>query len=172
MTNKAKTVEVAPVVLDRKAAIITKLPDLRTRGSEPEKFSVDIVMLNANDEVTQTLESFSSITFAWGCGVIRVQDGTSGNGHTPWPNIDSTGSVAGMRARGFWGKEDEVLKALGSIYNVSKVVVEDELDLLSFVMIYEQINPFYMIHGVGETRTIVLEPYRINAKKLRENMGR
>lgn len=64
-------------------------------------------------------------------GIAWIEDGSTGNGHSAHPNIDATGSVAGMKSRGFWGKDDVTVKSHGFIYNVSHVVVDGELDRIA-----------------------------------------
>lgn len=61
-------------------------------------------------------------------GLAWVEDGTSGCGHSAHPNIDATGSVRGMKDRGYWDKADRTLRAHGFIYNIDKSAVSDELD--------------------------------------------
>lgn len=61
-------------------------------------------------------------------GLAWVEDGTTGTGHSCHPNISSSGSVAGMRRRGAWGKEDRTVRSHGFIYNIDRLVVSDDLD--------------------------------------------
>lgn len=61
-------------------------------------------------------------------GIAWVEDGTTGNGHSCHPNINASGSVAGMRKLGYWGKEDRTVKCHGAIYNIDRLSVDDELD--------------------------------------------
>ena len=61
-------------------------------------------------------------------GIAWVEDGTTGNGHSCHPNIDTSGSVRGMKQRGYWGKNDRTVRCHGFIYNIDRLVVTDELD--------------------------------------------
>lgn len=61
-------------------------------------------------------------------GIAWVEDGSTGLGHSCHPNIDITGSVRGMKQLGYWGKKDRTVRSHGWIYNVDKIVVDDELD--------------------------------------------
>ena len=61
-------------------------------------------------------------------GIAWVQDGSTGCGHSCHPNIDHSGSVTGMKSRGFWNKEDRVIKCGGYSYNISRLVIDDKLD--------------------------------------------
>jgi hypothetical protein len=61
-------------------------------------------------------------------GIAWVADGTTGCGHTCHPNIDSTGSVRGMKQRGFWGKNDQTVRSHGFIYNISRFICSDGWD--------------------------------------------
>ena len=64
-------------------------------------------------------------------GLAWVEDGRAGCSHSCHPNIDETGSVKGMKDRGYWAKDCKTLKSHGWIYNVSRVVVSDDLDELA-----------------------------------------
>lgn len=63
-------------------------------------------------------------------GIAFVHDGSTGLSHSCHPNIDSTGSVRGMKKLGYWGKNDVIVRANGYSYNVSRFCVDssDELD--------------------------------------------
>ena len=64
-------------------------------------------------------------------GIAWVENGHTGLGHSCHPNISDTGSVAGMKKLGHWGKYDHTMKSHGWIYNVSHLVVSDEYDELA-----------------------------------------
>ena len=64
-------------------------------------------------------------------GIAWVEDGTTGSFHSCHPNIDVTGSAAGMKKLGYWGKRDRVVKTNGFKYNVSKKCVNDDLDKIA-----------------------------------------
>lgn len=61
-------------------------------------------------------------------GIAWVKDGSTGTGHSAHPNIDASGSVAGMKARGYWRKDDRAVRSHGFIYNVDRLSVSDALD--------------------------------------------
>lgn len=61
-------------------------------------------------------------------GIAWVEDGTSGTGHSCHSNIDSSGSVSGMKSRGYWGKNDRTVRSNGWIYNIDRLSVSGELD--------------------------------------------
>ena len=63
-------------------------------------------------------------------GIAIVEDGTSGTGASPHPNIDATGSIRGMKKLGNWGKDDEVVRSFGFLFNISRYSIDpnDELD--------------------------------------------
>lgn len=61
-------------------------------------------------------------------GIAFVADGTVGLGHSAHPNIDASGSVAGMKGRGYWLREDKTVRCHGFIYNVSRVITSDAED--------------------------------------------
>lgn len=51
-------------------------------------------------------------------GVAWVEDGNTGLGYPCHANIDETGSVDSMKARGYWGKADRTVRSHGFIYNL------------------------------------------------------
>lgn len=61
-------------------------------------------------------------------GIAWVENGSTGTGHSAHPSICSTGSVKGMKNRGYWNKEDQAVKTSGYIYNISRSFVSDEYD--------------------------------------------
>jgi hypothetical protein len=61
-------------------------------------------------------------------GIAWVEDGSTGCGHSCHPNISETGSVTGMKGRGYWRDEDRAVKSHGFIYNIDSLVVSDDLD--------------------------------------------
>lgn len=42
--------------------------------------------------------------------------------------IDSTGFVQGMKQLGYWDKKAQVVRSHGCLYNIDKLVIDDELD--------------------------------------------
>lgn len=61
-------------------------------------------------------------------GIAWIEDGSTGNGHSAHPNIDATGSVKGMKQRGWWDRDAITVRSHGFIYNVSAVSCGDDLD--------------------------------------------
>lgn len=61
-------------------------------------------------------------------GIVWIEDGSTGVGHSCHPNIDATGSVRGMKKLGYWGEKDVCVRSHGFIYNVSRTIVTDPLD--------------------------------------------
>ena len=61
-------------------------------------------------------------------GIAWVEDGTAGIGHSCHPNISSSGSVRGMKDRGYWGKNDRTVRSHGFIYNIDHVVTSSDMD--------------------------------------------
>jgi hypothetical protein len=64
-------------------------------------------------------------------GIAWVEDGTTGMGHSSHPNISATGSITGMRKRGYWGKNDRVVRSHGFLYNIDLSVISGELDRIA-----------------------------------------
>ncbi len=60
-------------------------------------------------------------------GICLVSDGSgmSGGVHA---SIDITGSVRGMKACGYWGKNDRVRRAAGFQFNIDTRVISREAD--------------------------------------------
>lgn len=65
-------------------------------------------------------------------GIAWIEDGSTGLGHSCHPNIDISGSVRGMKDRGYWAKKDTVICSHGFQYNISRFVIDNknELDLI------------------------------------------
>jgi hypothetical protein len=51
-------------------------------------------------------------------GIAWIEDGTAGVGISCHPNISDTGSIRGMRAKGWWDKSDRIVRAHGFYYNI------------------------------------------------------
>lgn len=65
-------------------------------------------------------------------GIAWIEDGSVGLGLSCHPNIDASGSVAGMKNLGYWGKKDRVIQSHGFKYNIDKFVIdiENQYDLI------------------------------------------
>jgi len=61
-------------------------------------------------------------------GIAWVTDGKTGMGHSAHPNIDSSGSVKGMKKQGYWHKDAVTVTSHGCLYNISSCVVSDAYD--------------------------------------------
>ena len=59
-------------------------------------------------------------------GIAIITDGTAGICHSCHPSIDSSGSVRGMKKKGYWNKNDKVERAFGYQYNTSQFVIEED----------------------------------------------
>lgn len=59
-------------------------------------------------------------------GIAWAEDHRTGAGISVHPNIDRTGSVAGMRARGYWRREDRTAESHGWIYNIDRLAYDDK----------------------------------------------
>lgn len=58
-------------------------------------------------------------------GIVWAEDGRTGLGISAHPNINATGSVVGMKERGFWGKKDRTVRSHGWIYNIDRLSYDD-----------------------------------------------
>lgn len=65
-------------------------------------------------------------------GIAWIEDGSTGLRHSCHPNTNKSGSIIGMKQRGYWDKSDRVFQSHGWKYNISRLVVDekDELDLI------------------------------------------
>lgn len=61
-------------------------------------------------------------------GIAWVENGEAGISHSCHPNISRTGSVRGMKSRGYWGKNDRTVRSHGFIYNIDICHTSDDLD--------------------------------------------
>ena len=64
-------------------------------------------------------------------GIAWVENGSVGISHSCHPNIHVSGSVEGMKHKGYWRREDRCVKSHGFIYNIDRIVANDELDQLA-----------------------------------------
>jgi hypothetical protein len=55
-------------------------------------------------------------------GIAWLEDGTSGTGTSAHPSIHGTGSVRGMKDRGYWGKDDRTVRSHGFLYNIDQPI--------------------------------------------------
>lgn len=62
--------------------------------------------------------------------ICTIWNESLGMEHCAHPNIDKTGSVKGMKSRGFWREEDKIYSKGGYHFNMSKVTFSDDLDRL------------------------------------------
>lgn len=69
-------------------------------------------------------------------GIVSIENGSVGIGHSCHPNIDVTGSLTGMRQRYQSWREGKIVRAGGFYYNKSSIVISDPLDLLAYHMEY------------------------------------
>jgi uncharacterized protein YfiM (DUF2279 family) len=61
-------------------------------------------------------------------GIAWVEDGTSGTAASAHPNISASGSVSGMKRKGYWGKSDRTVRSHGFIYNIDRGACSTKLD--------------------------------------------
>lgn len=65
-------------------------------------------------------------------GIAWIEDGSTGLGISVHPNIDKSGSVIGMKNRGFWNKSDRIVQSHGWKYNIDRFVCnkKDKLEMI------------------------------------------
>lgn len=81
----------------------------------------DALQLQAGDEIVVYVEDMQH-KLSIKKGIARIFDTSVGIIISCYPNITSTGSVRGMKERGWWGKKDKTVRLGGYIYNVSSIV--------------------------------------------------
>lgn len=57
-------------------------------------------------------------------GIAWIQDGSSGCGFSVHANIDASGSVRGMKEKGYWRKKARTVRSHGFIYNIDTFVCD------------------------------------------------
>lgn len=62
-------------------------------------------------------------------GIAWIEDGSTGLGVSVHPNIDKSGSVIGMKKRGFWDKSDRIVQSHGWKYNIDRFVCDKKNEL-------------------------------------------
>lgn len=62
-------------------------------------------------------------------GIAWIEDGSTGLGISIHPNIDKTGSVAGMKKLGYWNIKDRVIESHGWKYNIDRFVCNEKNEL-------------------------------------------
>lgn len=62
-------------------------------------------------------------------GITWIEDGSTGLGISVHANIDGSGSVAGMKNLGYWGKNDRTVRTHGFIYNIDSFVCDKDNEL-------------------------------------------
>lgn len=65
-------------------------------------------------------------------GIAWIEDGRSGCGHSCHANIFSTGSVAGMKSRGYWRKSDRTAQVRHIIYNIDLLSIHGIYDFIAY----------------------------------------
>ena len=71
-----------------------------------------------------------SLPKAYKGNLFCIENYSAGVEHSAHPNIDASGSVAGMKKLGYWRKDAVINRTHGAIYNMSLVVCSDPLDEL------------------------------------------
>lgn len=62
-------------------------------------------------------------------GIAWIEDGRTGLGISVHSNIDSSGSVTGIKTLGYWGKKDKTVRSHGWIYNIDSFVCDKDNEL-------------------------------------------
>lgn len=59
-------------------------------------------------------------------GIAWIEDHSTGLGVSVHPNISASGSVAGMKSLGYWGKLDRTIRSHGFIYNIDRFACDKD----------------------------------------------
>ena len=62
-------------------------------------------------------------------GIAWIEDGRTGCGISVHSNIDSTGSVSGMKNLGYWMKNTRTVRSHGFIYNIDSFICDKDNEL-------------------------------------------
>lgn len=57
-------------------------------------------------------------------GIAWIEDGRTGFGISVHGNIDSSGSILGMKALGYWGKKYRTIRSHKWIYNIDSFICD------------------------------------------------
>lgn len=66
-------------------------------------------------------------------GIAWIEDGRTGLGISVHSNIDSSGSVTGMKNLGYWEKRDRTIRSHGWIYNIDSFVCDKDNEMQTIV---------------------------------------
>lgn len=66
-------------------------------------------------------------------GLAWIEDTSTGCCISIHANIDASGSVRGMKQRGYWGKKDRTIRSHGFIYNIDSFICNPR-DMLETVV--------------------------------------
>lgn len=69
-------------------------------------------------------------------GIAWIEDGRTGLGISIHANIDSSGSVSGMKSLGYWRKKDRIVRSHGWIYNIDSFVCDKD-NILEMIVVDE-----------------------------------
>ena len=87
--------------------------------------------------------------------------------HSCHPNIDVTGSVTGMKNKGFWGKKDRIVRSHGFQYNIDIFDIAD--NTLEIVPSYKNIRSLWVsVKTTPDTKAGVY-PITITIKNVPKN---
>lgn len=62
-------------------------------------------------------------------GIAWIEDGRIGLGISVHANINSSGSISGMKSLGYWRKDDRTVRSHGWIYNIDSFICDKANDL-------------------------------------------
>lgn len=84
-------------------------------------------------------------------GIAWAEDHRTGLGVSVHPNIDESGSVEGMIARGWWRAGDRISRSHGWIYNIDRLTY-DEKDPIEAIVAEECMCPACIERREAENR--------------------
>lgn len=69
--------------------------------------------------------------YRYKCGIAVIVINGDYYSHDCHPSIHKSGSIHGMKAKGYWGKDDVIVRAGDWLYNTSRFCCHDEFDRIA-----------------------------------------
>lgn len=86
-------------------------------------------MVDSMKQFIRKIEEYVNLYRDDKTGIAWIEDGKTGLGISVHGNINSSGSISGMKARGYWGKKDRTVRSHGWIYNIDSFVCDKDNEL-------------------------------------------
>lgn len=83
-------------------------------------------MINNMKQFIKEIDKYTKLYRDNKNGIAWIEDGKTGNIINVHSNIDSSGSVSGMKNLGYWRRSDRTVKSHGWIYNIDSFVCDED----------------------------------------------